>query len=164
MGLKPEDLRLAMRLWATGVTVVTTQVSGVPYGMTVSSFTSVCLEPPLVLVSLARNSRTREKIVQSGFFGVTILTGRQQALSERFARHTLVEEDRFNGLHLRYLTSGVPFLHGGLAYIECRLYSLYEASTHTVVFGEVIAVEASNPVVSGEHPIIYYDRSYHQLD
>ena len=164
MGIKPEDLRLAMRRWSTGVTVVTTQLDGVPYGMTVSSFTSVCLEPPLVLISLERISRTREKIVQYGFFGVTILTGRQQDLSERFARHTPGEEDRFTGLKLHYLTSGVPFLDGGLAFLECKVYTLYEASTHTVVYGEVIAVEAGNPIVTGEHPLIYYDRSYHQLD
>ena len=164
MGIKPEDFRLAMRRWSTGVTVVTTQVDGEPYGMTVSSFTSVCLEPPLVLISLERIARTRERIVQSGFFGVTILTSRQQDLSERFARHIPSEADRFAGLQLHYLTAGVPFLLGGLAFLECKVVSLYEASTHTVVFGEVMAVEVSNPLETEEHPLIYYDRAYHWLD
>ncbi len=164
MGVKPEELRLAMRLWSTGVTIVTTQAAGLLYGMTVSSFTSVCLEPPLVLISLERISRTREKIAESGFFGVTILTSRQQDLSERFASHGLSEEDRFAGLQCRYLTTGVPFLAGGLAFLECKMVTLHEASTHTVVFGEVIAVEVSNPVETAERPLVYYDRAYHWLD
>ncbi len=163
MGIKPEDLRLAMRQWSTGVTIVTTQVGGVGYGMTVSSFTSVCLEPPLVLVSLERISRTREKIVQCGFFGVTILSSLQQELSERFAMHAVPEEERFSGLELHYLTSGAPFLQGGLAFLDCKVYSLFEASTHSVIFGEVIAAEANDPLESGEHPLLYFDRSYHRL-
>jgi len=164
MAIKPEDLRLAMRRWSTGVTIVTTQAEGLLFGMTVSSFTSVCLEPPLVLISLERISRTRQKIAQTGFFGVTILNSQQQDLSERFASHIPNEADRFTGLQLRYLTTDVPFLAGGLAFMECKVVTLHEASTHTVVFGEVIAVEVRNPVETAERPLIYYDRAYHRLD
>ncbi len=164
MSIKPEDLRLAMRRWSTGVTVVTTQAEGLLFGMTVSSFTSICLEPPLVLVSLERISRTRQGIAQSGFFGITILNSQQQDVSERFASHLPGEADRFAGLPLRYLTTGAPFLAGGLAFLECKVIALHEASTHTVVFGEVVSVEVKNLFETADRPLIYYDRAYHRLD
>jgi flavin reductase (DIM6/NTAB) family NADH-FMN oxidoreductase RutF len=81
----PESMRRAMRHWVAGVTVVTSIGQGIQHGMTVSSFTSISLIPPMILVSLERATRTYELVTQSGIFGVSILRLEQQLISERFA-------------------------------------------------------------------------------
>lgn len=163
MTVHPEDLRVAMRRWATGVTVVTTRFENVRHGMTVNSFTSVSLTPPLVLVSLEQTTRTHQLVKQAGFFGITILAGHQQEVSDCFAGRHTEHEDRFAGLELKTLTTGAPFIIGGLAFIDCRVVSMYQASTHTLFIAEVEAVElAPDPEQTGK-PLIYFNRSYHGL-
>ena len=85
MTVSPDELRYAMRRWTTGVTVVTAQHDGIRHGMTVSTFTSLSLEPPFVMVSLERSTRTHDLVVQAGAFGVTILADNQQPISDSFA-------------------------------------------------------------------------------
>jgi flavin reductase (DIM6/NTAB) family NADH-FMN oxidoreductase RutF len=160
MSVDPEALRLVMRNWATGVTVVTTELDGGRHGMTVSSFTSVSLAPPLVLVSLERVTQTHRLLEQSGFFAVTVLSEDQQAVSDRFAGRQPDGEERFAGLETFTLVSGAPLIRGGLAYFDCRVVSTFSAGTHTVFIGEVLVVQG------GEHtaaPLLYHDRDYHQL-
>src|SRR5512135_3567083 len=85
MTLDAEQLRTAMRTWTSGVAIVTAEFEGQVHGMTVSSFTSISLDPPLVVISLQKTSRTREMVASAGAFGVTILAADQLGLSERFA-------------------------------------------------------------------------------
>jgi flavin reductase (DIM6/NTAB) family NADH-FMN oxidoreductase RutF len=160
MLVDPEALRLVMRTWATGVTVVATALEGVRHGMTVSSFTSVSLDPPLVLVSLERAAQTHRLLERSGYFSVTVLGDGQQAVSDRFAGRQPEDEDRFAGLDTFTLVSGAPFISGGLAYFDCRVVSTYLAGTHTVFIGEVLAVQAGDESAA---PLLYHDRDYHQL-
>ena len=163
MAIGSEQLRDVMRHWTTGVTIVSSSYEGIQHGMTVSSFTSVSLDPPLVLVSLERKTRTHELVTLSGFFGVTILSEQQQEVSDRFAgRHTELL-DRFAGLNTHTLVSGVPFLEGGLAFLDCKVVWNYEAATNTLFIGEVMDAQpqASNSMV--RFPLLYHNRAYHKM-
>ena len=159
MPVDPLDLRLAMRNWATGVTIVSVMHQGVQHGMTVSSFTSVSLTPPAVLVSLERISRTHDMLMQSGNFGVTILSSQQQKISDRFAGRHTEHEDRFANLTTFTLVSGVPFIAGGLAFLDCRVIVSHTSGNNTLFIGEVIAAQPEEP---GE-PLLYFDRRYRRL-
>jgi flavin reductase (DIM6/NTAB) family NADH-FMN oxidoreductase RutF len=154
-----DQLRRLMRLWTSGVTIVTAQAGAEQHGMTVSSFTSVSLTPPLVLISLASSTRTAELVRRGGHFGVTFLAEGQQSIADRFAGRGPDDADRFRGLPLFTLASGVPFIQGGLAFLDCRLSGTHPAGTSTLFIGEVIA---ARQVKSGK-PLVYFDRDYQDL-
>lgn len=156
----PDQLRLAMRQWVTGVTIVTSQYQDVRHGMTVNSFTSVALTPPLVLVSLEQITRTHKLVQESGIFGVTILSERQRELSERFAGRNSEYEDRFAGVKLFTLATGAPLLVDGLASFDCKVVAAYPAGTHTLFIGDVIAAQINQDDLL---PLIYYNRDYHSI-
>ena len=130
MSVNAEDLRNAMRQWATGVTVVTVDYEGVRHGMTVSSFTSVSLEPPLVLVSLERGSKTHNLLEKSGYFAVTILCDDQQDISERFSGGVPDGHDRFAGLQTFTLVSGAPLLMQGESSLDSRWPSVRDVRVY----------------------------------
>jgi flavin reductase (DIM6/NTAB) family NADH-FMN oxidoreductase RutF len=155
-----EEMRQAMRRWATGVTVVTSRQGEVCHGMTVSSFTSVSLSPPLVLVSLQSGTRTHELVSRSGVFGITLLSQGQEEISDRFAGRIAETEDRFLGLKTFTLATGVPFLDGGLANFDCEVLAANSVGDHAVFLGNVLSVRI-NQVSS---PLIYYDRGYWRID
>ncbi len=159
MKLDPEILRQAMRFWTTGVTIVCSMDGDKRHGMTVSSFTSISLEPPLVLVSLSNGSKTSEMALHSGCFGVSILDRSQQELSERFSGRIPDTEDRFVGIETETLSSGVSFIKGSLAFLDCRVITSYPAGTNTLLIGEVVAARSAG---AGD-PLVYYDRTYRQL-
>ena len=148
-----------MRQWATGVTVVSVLQQGIRHGMTVNSFTSLSLHPPLVLISLERGTRTHELLLESGYFGVTILASHQQEISDRFAGRYTEGQDRFAGLETFTLVSGAPFLVGGIAFFDCRVIHNHQAATHTLFIGDVMAVD----VRQRHPPLIYYNRDYRGL-
>ena len=155
----PEHLRRAMRYWATGVAVVTSSHEGVVHGMTVSSFTSVSLSPPQVLISLAHSTRTYTLVKASRVFGVSLLAVGQEHISDLFAGRTKGTDDRLAGLETFTLVTGVPLLKEALAHYDCRVIATFTSGTHTIFIGGVLAV------TSNEHgtPLIYYDRKYHSL-
>jgi flavin reductase (DIM6/NTAB) family NADH-FMN oxidoreductase RutF len=158
-GIDPELLRRGMRQWASGVTVVTSMNAGERHGMTVNSFTSISLEPPLVLVSIEQGRRTHEMIVASQVFGITLLCVEQQEISDRFAGRIAENKDRFVGLNTYTLKSGVSFISGGLAGMDCRVMSAIDAGDHTLFIGDVVDIF----IDSGHRPLIYYNRNYHRL-
>ncbi len=160
MSLDAQLLRQAMRAWATGVTIVSSHAGGERHGMTVSSFTSISLDPPLVLVSLSQGSRTGELLLRSGEFGVTILSAGQREISERFSGRIPDDADRFVGVETETLATGVPFVRGGLAYFDCRLVTRYPAGTNTLFIGEVVAARS---LEAGE-PLVYFDQGYRKLE
>jgi flavin reductase (DIM6/NTAB) family NADH-FMN oxidoreductase RutF len=162
MSVSSEELRLAMRTWATGVTVVGVQHEGILHGMTVSSFTSVSLEPPLVLVSLEMKTRTHQLLEKSGVFGVTILEASQQEVSNCFANPNTDLGDRFEGREVFTLETGAPFLGGGLAYFDCKVVNVLPAGNHEIVIAEVVAVKVTRSEALTE-PLLYFNRRYHRL-
>lgn len=157
--VEPYSLRIVMRNWTTGVAIVTSRWKDEQHGMTVSSFSSVSLDPPLVSVSLAGDTRTHRLVSGSGIFGVTILADDQLEISDRFAGRIDDALDRFSGLNFFALTSGAPFIEGGLAYIDCRVASKLEAGHNTLFLGEVIAVKSGQ---SGA-PLLYFDQHYQKI-
>ena len=155
-----EILRQTMRAWSSGVTVVTAVHEGARHGMTVSSFTSVALDPPLIIISLQSDSRTQKLIAGSGHFAVTILSADQRELSERFSGRLPDTEDRLAGLATETLVTGVPFLKGGLAYLDCRVAQTISAGSNTLFLAEVVAARSGD---GADDPLVYHDRHYHRL-
>lgn len=159
MQVSAEMLRHAMRHWTTGVTVVTSCYETLRQGMTVNSFTSISLEPPLVTVTLAAGTRTQNMVEQSGVFGVTILSEGQADLSDRFAGRTPGDEDRFDGLETFELVSGVPLLQDGLVSLDCRVVHRYPTVDSILYIAEVVAIRHT----SEGRPLVYHNRLYHKL-
>ena len=155
MAIDPKSFRSALRRFASGVTVVTVEHDGELHGMTASSFASVSLEPPLILVCLDRASRTRGLILEKGSFAVNILAGDQEEVSRSFSKPGIKPFDR---LPHRRGSGGDPVLDGSIASIECRLDQMVAAGDHDIFVGEVLACEAR----PGD-PLLYYDQGYRAL-
>lgn len=147
--------RQAMGHFASGVTVITTEHEGQLYGMTVSSFASLSLKPPLVLICVDSTVKCHDAIAGAGCFAVNILTKEQEHLSRRFATRDI---DKFVGVALRDGLLGMPLLDGALASIECRLHQTLPGGDHTIFIGEVV-----DAVVREGSPLLYYRRGYHEL-
>lgn len=154
-----DQLRLAMRAWASGVTIVTASHEGVTHGMTVSSFTSVSMDPPQIIVALHNDTRTNHLVSKSGTFAVTVLAENQQELSNRFAGVVPEIEDRMSGIETERLVSEAPFIKGGLAYFDCLVKQTLPAGENTLFLAEVVAVHSN---IQGL-PLVYYNRDYQQL-
>lgn len=148
-----------MRAWTSGVTIVTAAYQGERHGMTVSSFTSISLDPPLIVISLQTVSRTHDMVARAKAFGVTILAADQQELSERFAKQLVSMDDRLDGLATETLVTGAPFIQGGLAYLDCRVTQSISAGMNTLFIAEVVAVRGDDH----DAPLVYHDRTYHRL-
>jgi len=157
--LDPEQLRLSMRAWTSGVTIVTASHAGQQHGMTVSSFTSIALEPPLIIVSLQTDSRTHELVSQSNAFAITILAESQEEVSDRFAGRVPDAEDRLSGVETETFVTGAPFIKGGLAYLDCRVTQTIPVGTNTLFLAEVVSARGN-----GEgRPLVYHDRKYQKI-
>lgn len=154
-----DALRQAMRQWATGVVIVTSTHNGVTHGMTVSSFTSVSLTPPQVLISLAQETRTHALVKKSHCFGVSILSAGQQDISNRFAGRIPDEQDRLEGLETLTLVTGAPLLSDSMARFDCRVIATFTSGTHTLFIGEVLAAQSREDA----KPLLYYNRDYRTL-
>ena len=153
----PEEYKATLRRFASGVTVVTVMAAdGVPHGMTASSFASVSLEPPLILVCLAKSSRTRELVLAGGSFAVNILAAGQQEVARAFAERGTKP---FATLSHRPGANGSPLLDGTIGWLECSIHEVLEAGDHDIVVGRVDACGA----LSGA-PLIYHDRAYRSLN
>lgn len=159
MTLDSEQLRRAMRAWTTGVTVVTAKHGNLQYGMTVNSFTSISLEPPLVSLALRHLTHTHELVERSGEFAVTILSAGQKELSDRFAGKYPEITDRFEGVTTETLLLDAPLIQGGIAYFNCRVIQSIPVGENTLFVAEVIAVRGEG---EGD-PLVYHNRVYHRL-
>lgn len=131
----PSEFRKALGSFATGVTIITTRgQDGEPLGLTVNSFNSVSLDPPLVLWSLANNSLNLEAFRDTKAWAVHVLAADQDALSGRFASRG---EDKFADVDFEEGIDGVPLLTGCMARFQCRTASQYQGGDHTIFIGEV---------------------------
>ena len=136
----PRALRDAFGCFMTGVTVVTTVADGKPLGFTANSFSSVSLDPPLLLVSIANRSGNLAAFASGPGFAVNVLAEAQKDLSARFARPV---EDRFADVYWRRGPIGSPLLAGVSAWFDCRLEQAISAGDHTLLIGRIGAFEAS---------------------
>jgi flavin reductase (DIM6/NTAB) family NADH-FMN oxidoreductase RutF len=151
-------LRKAWRQWSSGVAIVTARHGERQHGMTVNTLVSLSLEPPLLMVSLAQDTRTHDLALASGYLGITILSRAQEDLSDRFAGRLPEQADRLQGLETSVLVSGAPLLPGGLAWFDCQVQQTLPVGTHRMFIAEILATR----VFSGE-PLCYHDGRYHRL-
>lgn len=157
LAVDPELFRSALREWASGVTVVTSRRDDEIHGMTVSAFSSVSLDPPLVLVCADKSSNTHGLIADSAIFAVHVLRRDQEALSNRFASKR--EEDRrFEGIDWTTAATGAPVLPGAVAVLDCRVVAAHDAGDHVIYVGSVEAAR----VDAGE-PLLYHGGAYGAL-
>ena len=124
--------------------------------MTVNSFTSVSLEPPLVLVCIGCKARVLEYFCESKFFAINILRDNQQTLSMRFARPG---EDRFDNVDWYAGETGMPLISGALATMECTVFQRFESGDHTVLIGEVVSA-----IRHEGRPLLYFSSGYRNLN
>lgn len=158
MSVTPEEFRKVMGQFATGVTIVTTaNKEGIPYGLTVNSFTSVSMDPLMVVVCLDNQLSGLSAFKESGKFGVNILAEDQSDLSDHFAR---AGTDRSDAPYVTGQT-GVPLLDGVLARMECEISSFYPGGDHTLVLGEVKRTEILQPE---KEPLLFFRGRYVSLD
>jgi flavin reductase ActVB len=145
--VSPDDFRCACGRFASGVCVATVlDTQGAPHGLTVSSFTSVSLEPPLVLICLGQAVTVIDYFRAAKYFGINVLREEQREVSERFARKGM---DRFDGLSWDRGTSGVPLLPGALAAMECEVVQRVTSGDHDIFIGRMVRMQAGegNPLI-----------------
>ncbi|HVF52405.1 MAG TPA: flavin reductase family protein [Actinomycetota bacterium] len=150
-----EDFKNALRKFASGVTVVTVSSESGLHGMTASSFASVSLAPPLILVCIDKTSRTRELLSERGAFAVNVLAAGQEVVSRGFSRRG---EKPFEDSGYAIGKSGAPLLSGTIAWLECDTHQIFDAGDHEIVIG---AVRACSWVDTD--PLIYFDGAYRSL-
>jgi flavin reductase (DIM6/NTAB) family NADH-FMN oxidoreductase RutF len=155
MTVGKDEFRSALSRFPSGVTVVTAINDGKPWGMTVSAFSSVSLEPPLILVCIHKKAGGHACLSIGSHFAVNILSEEQEMVSRRFASR---DEERFDGTGFRSGLTGAPLLDGVIAVLECRVDQCYEGGDHTIVLGEVLATS----VAEGK-PLAYFRGGYTQL-
>jgi flavin reductase (DIM6/NTAB) family NADH-FMN oxidoreductase RutF len=159
MTLDPERLRHAMRAWTTGVVIVTSIYEGQQYGMTVNSFTSISLEPPLVAVTLRQLTHTHDLVLKSSMFSVTILTAAQKELSDRFAGKIPNIANRFDGVQTETISLDSPVFKDGMAYFDCRVVKSIPVGENTLFIAEVLDARGEG----GGEPLVYHNREYWRL-
>ena len=159
MNFDPEKLRRAMRAWTTGVAIVTSIYQGEQYGMTVNSFTSVSIDPPLICVTLKRLTHTYDLVEKSGMFSVTILTAAQRELSDRFAGKTPQILDRFADIQTETISLDAPVFKDGMAYFDCRVVNSMPVGENTLFVAEVLDARGEG----GGQPLVYHNRDYWTL-
>lgn len=143
--------------FATGVTVVTGLHGGMPVGLSVSSFTSVSLEPALVAFCVSTSSSTWPKLRATGAFCVNILADDQEAVSRVFAAHGL---DRFQGAGWRPAPSGAPVLTGALAWVDCTIEAEHRAGDHLIVVGGAQELDIAHE----GRPLVFYRGGYGRFE
>ncbi|MEA2783663.1 MAG: hypothetical protein QOK29_5226 [Rhodospirillaceae bacterium] len=153
------DFRAALSRWASGITIVTAAGPQGPTGITVSSFASLSLDPPLVLACIARSSGSHDALVTADGFGVHLLSREQRELSAHFARAGI---DKFAGLAHEVGPYGAPLLPVGLARLVCAREAALDGGDHTILVGRVTRAEVPELDDLGD-PLLHYNRGYRAL-
>ena len=156
MPVSSADFRSALSRFASGVTVVTTKnAAEKQFGITVSAFCSVSLDPPLVLICIEKTAGSHHAFTESGRFTVNILAENEIHLSEHFA--SLVE-DKFKSIDFAVDEHGIPILSGSIANLQCRLFKELDGGDHSIFLGEVEHV-----IVRDAEPLIYFKSGYRRI-
>ncbi|MCS6874329.1 MAG: flavin reductase family protein [Pyrinomonadaceae bacterium] len=157
MSVSKEEFKSALSRFASGVTVVTTKDrSGNLFGITVSAFCSVSLEPPMVLICIDKKTGSHHAFIETGAFVVNFLREDQSMLSQHFASPS---SDKFLSVEHYVNVRGLPVLSNALAVLECRLVHSYDGGDHTIFVGEVEKTK-----VSEGNPLIYFRGKYCQIE
>ncbi|MCS7023736.1 MAG: flavin reductase family protein [Bryobacteraceae bacterium] len=148
--------RQACSHFATGVAIAAVRDrSGAPHGLTVNSFTSVSMKPPLVLICVDKRAAILEQFLESDYYSVNILAAENEELSNRFAT---LPEHRFEGVRWRPGRTGAPLIEGSIASLECARKPPVEAGDHLILLAEAVAAE-----VHAGAPLLYFRSRYARL-
>jgi len=151
-----KEFRDALGAFATGVTVVTaTDRRGAPIAMTANSFSSVSLEPPLVLWSVNRTHDIADDFIEADHYAVHVLTQDQESFSNHFAGE---RTDKFEGIAYDTGTNGLPLLRACSARFQCRVEQRYDGGDHVILLGRVIEMDYTT-----ENPLIFHAGKYRRL-
>ncbi|GGM05785.1 flavin reductase [Dactylosporangium sucinum] len=159
MTIDHDTFRSVLAQWPSGVSVVTTAVPDGWHGMTASSFSSVSLDPPLILVCLNRRIHTHRLIETSGVFAVSILAKDQTMIGRRFAGQEAGVTDRFAGSPWQTRVTGAPVLTDAVGWMDCRVVHAHEGGDHTIFVGHVVAASTERVVA----PLLFHSRAWGQL-
>ncbi|WP_371618384.1 flavin reductase family protein [Streptomyces sp. NBC_00454] len=151
-----QDFRHLMKMWPSGVSVVTTQVDGAPYGFTASSFTSVSMHPPMISVCLDRSARCAPAFAEADWISVNVLGSHQDGLAGRFASKL---DDKFNGLTVVEGAGGAPAFPDSLGVIECRLDRVIPAGDHLILLANVHRATH----LGASEPLAYYRSAFAEV-
>ena len=150
------EIRDIMAHFATGVTVVTTRDgAGSPFGLTVNAFTSLSLNPPLVVVCIDKAAQCYSCFEESKVFAVNVLSEDQEELSRRFATKGI---EKFGEIKWHRGENNVPLLDGSIGTIECKIVNSYEGGDHTIYLGEIVSAKATE-----DRPLLFFKGKYHRL-
>lgn len=159
--IDPKLLRRTLGAFATGVTVVT--VGGAtPRGMTANSFTSVSLDPPLVLVCVERDAIMHGALAQNGVFGISVLAAHQEAIARHFAdRRRPLGSEQFRPVDSTpgQLT-GAPLIVDAVVHLECEVWRMYDGGDHTIFLANVLSLSR----LSGDEVLVFLHGKFHRLD
>ncbi len=156
-GFSSTDLRSALGAFATGVTVITSKGDDHAYGMTANAFSSVSLDPPLVLVCVISGTTGAETIERNRTFAINILGAHQEAISRYFAmRDRPSGAEAFSEIPHSAAVTGCPILEGAAGYLDCRLAASHEAGDHLIFIGEVLALGVDREV----EPLLFHHGQY----
>ncbi len=154
-----DDLRAAMSKFPTGVALLTTRTSdGVSHAMTANSLTSISVDPPLVLVCVGHSRNTHRYILDSGRYGINILSREHEAAARYYA---VDEQDRVGDAPLEMTLSpaGLPVAHGSLCFLGCEVVASHEHGDHTIFIGRLLETS-----LDGGEPLVFHDRRYTGLE
>ncbi len=150
--MDPLKFRQALGRFTTGICIATTtRPCGAPVGLTINSFNSVSLDPPLVLWSIGKNTASRPDFDLTDRFAINVLARDQKQVSDIFAR----PGDKFASVNWQPGKTGVPVIGGSIATFECRMSSRHEGGDHIIMIGEVEHFDQADG-----HPLLYVDGSY----
>ena len=158
----PAEFRAALGRFASGITIMSTLQDGVAHAMTANAFTSVSLDPPLVLVCVDKGVRMHAAVLDCGYWAVSVLAGDQQWIADRFARSGRDLYTQFDGVGTAAgPKTGCTVVEGALSWLECRTWATYDGGDHTIVVGEVLSLGVGEP--GDPTALVYYESRYRAL-
>jgi flavin reductase (DIM6/NTAB) family NADH-FMN oxidoreductase RutF len=156
MPIDSQELRRILGHFPTGVTVITTKDdTGSAFGLTANAFTSLSLNPPLILICVDKGAQCYSCFVESNVFTVNFLHEDQEEISRRFATKGA---DKFAGLNWHEGAHGAAVLDGAIGHLECKIVQSYEGGDHTIIVGEVLSGVASH-----DRPLLFFKGKYHRM-
>ena len=156
-----DEYRTALGRFATGVTVVTFAGDDGDHGITVNSFTSLSLDPPLVLWNCDVEADSHELLPEAGHYAVNVLTDEQEWLSARFAGEHREMDDPFEDVDVRRGETGAPLIAGTLAHVDCTLEATHEGGDHSIFVGRVEDLGVGDEEAE---PLLFYEGGYRAIE
>ena len=157
--VNPDDFKGALGSWAAGVTVVTTRAGGEVYGLTVSSFSSLSVDPVLILVCIMNTNRLLPMVQQSRHFAVSILAEGQDSISGYFSKSGREPVKHFEDFGTIEWHTGSPIISGSIAHLDCEVDELVPGGDHTIAIGRVLGAAYD----AEKMPLLYYKRGYRKI-